>query len=213
MRHSYIFYTIIGFVFISSCTKVERTFNIPSTYRFNSPSLVSKTIFSIDTGTGSIVELTKELGSFNRSNNEIADSINRIVKTQFTQVFLQSLTFISSNQLKLSFARIDTSKTLDEVIPVKDTTYTYSLSGNTVKIDDTPYTLFLDNYFEEIILCNEFTLRNQKTPNNTNIRKYYLSNCNSINPLESVKAIINKVPKVAYDTISVEYVHYIFSKY
>ncbi|MBC7884864.1 MAG: hypothetical protein H7X99_05280 [Saprospiraceae bacterium] len=209
-----LFVVICFFVVFMSCSKNETVGSLfPGTYRYNSPNLYEKHIFAIDTLTKKIKIITDTLGSFNRANSEISDSINRIIEKEFLILMLRSIEFTSSDDAILSFARLDTIGT-DTLIPTSTENSKYSLSGNQIIFDARPeYRVDINNSFLELNYCHEFTLRSQSMFPAKSIKRYSKRLCDNFSPTQTITNIINDNPGVRYDTISLEYVNYIFSKY
>jgi len=205
-------------VFISlliSCSKEQPpSFIVPSTYRFNSPNLDSKQVFIIDTITKNFRKVTDTLGTFNRANNEIADSFNRIIRQEFLSGLLKSITFNTSDEATLVFGRLDTVGVKDSIIATQTINSRYSFLGNQIIFDAYPaYYININNSFLELNFCQEFTLRSYKIEPGKSEKKYFKKLCESDFPNDVVATIISSNPTVIYDTISVEFVNYIFSRY
>lgn len=200
---------------IYSCTKEETsTFVVPSKYRFNSPNLDSKYVFVIDQSTKKAKVVSDSLGSFNRSNTEISDSLNAIISREFILNSLRSVSFNQDNDAELEFGRLDTSGVKDSIVFTKTTKSKYSITGNQIKFDAHPeFYAILTNSFKELHFCQEFTLRSQKTAGGISLKKYHKNNCTNAEPNSVINNIISLNPTILYDTISLEYVNYIFSSY
>ncbi|MBK8346317.1 MAG: hypothetical protein IPL08_01375 [Saprospiraceae bacterium] len=214
-RSGFLVFSVVLFVILASCTKDQvNTFTLPSVYRFNTPSLDSKSIFVIDPGTKNIRMISDTLGSFNRGNKEIADSLNRIILTEFLSERLETVMFNNSEDATLTFGRLDTVGTPDKIVDLKEIKTKYKLSGNQVVFTDFPqYLIFLNNEFLELDYCQELTLRSAKLSTGGSQKKYYKRPCTSDLPRDIVSRIVSSEPGVKYDTISLEYVKYIYSKY
>ncbi|MBK8515837.1 MAG: hypothetical protein IPL55_05980 [Saprospiraceae bacterium] len=210
--------TLLNIILLSlffACSKEgASTFVIPATYRYNSPNLENKYVYVIDPITKNGRIITDSLGTFNRSNSEISDSLNEIITNEFINKSLRSITFNSDNTAKLEFGRLDTTGMKNTIIPTSTSITKYSLSGNKINFDEYPeYFINLNNSFLELNFCQEFTLRNQKLPSGLNFTKYFKTNCTNAEPNAVLNNILSLNPTVIYDTISIEYVNYIFSKY
>lgn len=205
---------IMMFVFYS-CTKEQSpTFIVPSTYRFNSPNLDSKHIYVIDTITRVFRKVTDTLGSFNRANSEIADSFNRIIEHEFLDGLLKSIQFNTSDQATLVFGILDTVGLKDSIIETTTINTSYSFSGNQVIFNAYPdYFININNSFLELNFCQEFTLRSYKIAPGKSEKKYFKRLCTDELPNDIISKIINNNAGVTYDTISLEFVNYIFSRY
>ncbi len=201
--------------FSYSCSKeVVASFTVPSTYRYNSPNLDKKYVFAIDTLSKNFKFITDTLGSFNRGNNEIADSLNRIIQHEFLSSMLLSITFISSDQASLTFAQLDTTGVFDTFINKQEVPTGYSFLGNQIILKDFPqYYININNSFLELNFCQEFSLRSERVSPGVSQKKYYKNLCRNDLPEEVIRQIISTNAATRYDTISLEYVNYIFSKY
>ncbi|MFZ1751722.1 MAG: hypothetical protein WAU01_16095 [Saprospiraceae bacterium] len=213
MRNKFLLLVMTCVLF--SCAKEQAlTFVTPSTYRYNSPNLESKEVYVIDSLTKNIRKVTDTLGTFNRPNSEIADSINRITSNEFVIRRLQSITFDSGSEATLQFGRLDTSTVIDSIVLSDVVKSTYTLNGNQIIMTALPsYYLNINHSAREVNLCYNYTLRNRKLSDGSNLKKYYIQPCTGASSLDVVKNILSTNPSVVYDTISVETVNYIFSKY
>jgi len=209
---------IFGFLLVLvafACSKeAEPTFNVPGSYRFNSPSLDSKQVFAIDPSTGKYKLIKDSLGSFNRGNAEIADSLNGIIMREFMENMLQRIDFNSADQATLYFGRLDTVGVIDSIRTIDSLTSRYALNGNAISFDKFPeYIININNSFEELNFCQEFSLRSERLPSGMSVKRYYNSLCSDLSAENVLKNILATNPGVRYDTISVEFVNYIFSRY
>jgi len=207
-------YGILASVLISCSKEQSPTFIVPSTYRFNSPNLDSKHIYVVDTITKAFRKVTDTLGSFNRANNEIADSFNRIIQHEFLTGLLKSIEFNTSNEATLVFGKLDTIGIKDNIIETNTVNTKYSFSGNQIIFDAYPdYNININNSFLELNFCQEFTLRSYRVAPGQSEKKYFKKLCTDALPNDIISNIINSNSGVTYDTISLEFVNYIFSRY
>ncbi len=200
---------------IYSCIKESSiSFVVPSKYRFNSPNLENKDVYLVDQVTKKAKIITDSLGSFNRPNSEISDSVNAIISKEFTSNSLRAITFNSDNTALLEFGKLDTLGSRDTIISTISTNTKYSFTGNQIKFDAYPdFFITLTNSFLELHFCQQFTLRSQKTQGGTSVKKYFKGNCTNAEPSAVINNIIMLNPSILYDTISLEYVNYIYSTY
>jgi hypothetical protein len=217
--HRYIF-TFIAFIgsvsiiLFSSCNKAEEaTFTVPSAYRFNSPNLAEKNVYLIDQLSKKGKLITDSLGDFNRSNTVISDSLNYIIRKSFLVNSLRTITFKDGNNALLEFGKLDTTGGKSVIIPLNSKDSKYTLSGNNIKFEAFPeYYAEVTNSFLEVNLCQEFTLRSRRNPTG-NVKTYFHTNCTDVDHSKIITRIINENPSIIYDTISIERINYIFSKY
>jgi hypothetical protein len=212
---SYYFFLFWLIMMAFACTKeAEPTFNVPGSYRYNSPSLDTKQVFVIDRLTGKYRLIKDSLGSFNRGNAEIADSLNRIIMQEFMESMLQRIDFTSADQATLYFGRLDTVGVIDSIRTIDSLTSRYTLNGNSINFDKFPeYIININNAFEELNFCQEFSLRSERTPSGTSVKRYYNALCSDQSAEKVLQNILASNPGIPYDTISVEFVNYIFSRY
>ena len=197
-----------------SCSKTETTISLfPSSYRFNSPNLYEKHFIVIDSLTQNLRKISDTLGTFNRPNSVIADSLNFIIKNDFTKGMLRSIELITDNSAKLYFGYLDTVG-VDRILPLDTLLTSYKLSGNQIIFDARPnYVININNDLLELNFCQEFTLRSDKHATKDSLNYYSNTLCTNDDPLEVVRRILNENPDKIYDTIAVEYVNYIFTRY
>lgn len=197
-----------------SCSKTETTISLfPSSYRFNSPNLAEKHFIVIDSLTQDLKRISDTLGTFNRPNSVIADSLNNIIKNDFTRGMLRSINFESGSTATLFFGILDTVG-VDRILPLDTVVTSYKLSGNQIIFDARPnFAILINNDFLELNFCQEFTLRSDKRVSGDSMNYYSNQLCVTGDPFEVVRRIIIDNPDKKYDTIAVEYVNYIFSRY
>lgn len=197
-----------------SCTKTETTTTLfPGSYRFNSPNLFEKHFIVIDSATQNLRKITDTLGTFNRPNSVIADSLNNIITNDFTKGMLRSIAFRTESSATLFFGILDTVG-VDRILSLDTLVTGYSLVGNQIVFDARPnYAIFINNDFLELNFCQEFTLRSDKHASKDSLNYYSNQLCSTSDPFEVVGRIILENPDKIYDTIAVEYVNYIFSRY
>ncbi len=200
---------------VQACKKEQlATFEVPSSYRYNSPHLDSKQVFAIGPS-GNIRSLADTIGSFNRPNQEISDSINFYIQREYLTESLRKISFEANNSAVLEFARLDTTGGKEKFVDSRLVTTQFSLNGNDVVLNAYPdYRIVINNSFLELHFCQEYTFRSFRQ-DTSHIRRYFKQRCsdNTRNANDVVRRIINEQPGAKYDTISVEFVSYIFSKY
>jgi hypothetical protein len=205
---------ILALSYFFSCTKaVEPSLVIPSTYRYNSPNLFSKTIYAIDKSKNLKV-ISDTLGSFNRANQEIADSINKIINQEFLGEMIKQISFISQSEIELTFAKLDTVMQKNKLVETTKTKTNYTLTGNDIALQAFPHLkLSINNSFLELNMCSQFVLQSQPLTDTSSYKFYSKEWCKSKDPEQIVRDLLLKNPSIKYDTASVEIVNYIFSKY
>lgn len=211
------FYSLLGLLFICcaiSCSKTETTTTLfPSSYRFNSPNLYEKHFIVIDSLTKSLRKITDTLGSFNRANSVIADSLNKIIELEFTRGMLRSISFRSENDATLFFGYLDTVGE-DQIKPLDTLNTKYRMEGNQIIFDERPnFLMNINNDFLEVNFCQEFTYRSDKHASKDSLNYYSKQLCFTDDPFLVVQTILSENPTRIYDTISVEFVNYIYTKY
>lgn len=232
------YFTFWGLLLLfASCTEeVVNTLTYPTTFTFNTPVLERRSVHSIDTFTvviGSekkiefdVNEITEDLGTFDRSNSLISDTLNQMIRNSFADIadienfplrikngsMITSITLISADKMKISYGILDTldskNPLLDRIISTIDTTLNYTPNGNFILPG-----LYLNNDSRELYLCNEFIYAGRRGTSKPRLYEYKrrLSNGPILN--ESLSRIIFANGPLKYDTLSVEYVNFIFSSY
>lgn len=192
-----------------SCQKTETfSFTTPSTYRFNSPSLYDRQVFSIETNQTATL-LVDSLGTFKKSNAEVADTLNVLIQQNYQDELITSMTLNDGKNLDLTFSKYDTLQ--HKFVTVREENLDYFLTGNDIQITKYPELNFgLDNDFMEIHLCKEFSERSIK---DITTHEYIEENCTSSIPQKIVERILSESQGKKYDTIAVEVVNFIYSKY
>ncbi len=216
-RASFLFLAfLVSAFFIFSCKKTEEAASIfPFTYRFNSPNLAEKDVFVIDTF-GRIRRITDTLGTFSRPNQQISDSLNKIINIEFMKSMIASISFFDGEKASVVKAVYDTLT--KSVIPVDTIPTKYTLEGNRVLLSAFPqYIIDINFSFLELNFCNEFTFRSAikaRPPVDTiYYRRYSKRVCRFDDPRDVAENVKNDFPGERIDTISIEKVNYIFTRY
>lgn len=205
-------------IFTLGCTKESvNTLVYPTTFTFNTPILENRSVYRIDstivlnTATQKKDTLWKfsllteeKLGTFDRPNAEITDTINKMLLADLQKGFLSKITLLSSKQAELEFSYLDTMT--QNFVYIKTDTVQYDQNGNYIFGN-----AYLNNDSREIFLCREFILA-KKVDMNTSISKYFTNSCVG-NSLSSIKNFVANNPDVKYDTAAVELVSVIYSNY
>lgn len=211
-------FTVFVTIFTLGCTKESvNTLVYPTTFTFNTPILENRSVYRIDstivlnTATQKKDTLWKfsllteeKLGTFDRPNAEITDTINKMLLADLQKGFLSKITLLSSKQAELEFSYLDTMT--QNFVYIKTDTVQYDQNGNYIFGN-----AYLNNDSREIFLCREFILA-KKVDMNTSISKYFTNSCVG-NSLSSIKNFVANNPDVKYDTAAVELVSVIYSNY
>lgn len=223
---TFIIYFSILFVFIlgTGCSKeTTPTLVYPTSFVFNTPSLEDRSVYRIDSvyvlnPATSVRELqwrfrklADTLGSYDKSNGDIADTINFIIREEFSKSMISKITLLSSSSMEVEYSCLikDTISPLNDKLVFKEKrTLDYQQVGNILSQG-----LYINNDFREIYICNEFILATQKLPDTTTFQKYFRNTCNGPDAIRSLDRFVNDHKEVKYDTASVEYVNYIFSSF
>ncbi len=205
-------------IFTLGCTKESvNTLVYPTTFTFNTPILENRSVYRIDstivlnTATQKKDTLWKfsllteeKLGTFDRPNAEITDTINKMLVSDLQNGFLSKITLLNSKQAELEYSYLDTMT--QNFVYIKTDTVQYDQNGNYIFGN-----AYLNNDSREIFLCREFILA-KKVDMNTSISKYFTNSCVG-NSLSSIKNFVANNPDVKYDTAAVELVSVIYSNY
>ena len=158
-------FTVFVTIFTLGCTKESvNTLVYPTTFTFNTPILENRTVYRIDstivlnTATQKKDTLWKfrllteeKLGTFDRPNAEITDTINKMLLAGFQNGFLSKITLLSSQQAELEYSYLDTMK--QNLVYYKTDTVQYDQNGNYIFGN-----AYLNNDSREIFVCREFIL-------------------------------------------------------
>ena len=211
-------FTVFVTIFTLGCTKESvNTLVYPTTFTFNTPILENRSVYRIDstivlnTATQKKDTLWKfsllteeKLGTFDRPNAEITDTINKMLVSDLQNGFLSKITLLNSKQAELEYSYLDTMT--QNFVYIKTDTVQYDQNGNYIFGN-----AYLNNDSREIFLCREFILA-KKVDMNTSISKYFTNSCVG-NSLSSIKNFVANNPDVKYDTAAVELVSVIYSNY
>lgn len=211
-------FTVFVTIFTLGCTKESvNTLVYPTTFTFNTPILENRTVYRIDstivlnTATQKKDTLWKfkllteeKLGTFDRPNAEITDTINKMLLAGFQNRFLSKITLLSPKELVREFSYLDTMT--QKLVFISADTVQYDQNGNYIYGD-----AYLNNDSREIFICREFILA-KKADMNTSFSKYFTNSCSG-SSLSSIKNFVIESPTLKYDTASVELVSLIYSNY
>ncbi|MEZ4912055.1 MAG: hypothetical protein R2774_14480 [Saprospiraceae bacterium] len=207
-NNKHFFYLIISLALLFGCKKEETySFSTPSTYRFNSPSLTNRQVFAIQDS--KYTQLIDSLGSFDKSNEEIADTLNVFIKQNFIDPFITEITLTDSKNVKLVISQYDTLTKAFTVL--REENLGYTLVGNDVEITGYPnLSINIDTDFMELRLCKSFS---ERSIFNSDKNEYHEENCTTRDGESTINNIVVSNPSITYDTIGLEYVDFIYSKY
>lgn len=219
----YINYFFILLVVITfGCTKeVPHTLVYPTTFTFNTPLLQDRGVFTIDsfyTGSGSnktlnwkFKRIIEDLGSFNRSDAVISDTLNFMIRQEFSNNIISKITLLSPNEMEITRGRLllDLDNRLKDSIIVTDIeTINYQPNGNFLLPG-----MYLNNESRDIYICNEFIYANKRVTSDSLYFSYFRNDCNGLDYNTSLNRFVDLNNFLKFDTASVEYINYIFSSY
>ncbi len=226
MKSILIFLTVfVTLVLVWGCSKeTTPTLVYPTSFTFNTPSLEERSVYRIDssyvydpaTNKKNLVwkfkKLGDTLGSYDISNPDIADTLNFIIRKNFSNSMISKITLLSANQMEIEYSRLMINDTLnplyDNVEFLTRDTFDYQQVGNILNPG-----MYINNDSREIYICNEFIFGTKKLADGTFEKKYYQNSCNGPDAIASLERFVSDVNLIKYDTASVEYVNYIFSSY
>lgn len=198
----------------------------PTSFVFNTPSLEERSVYVIDssyifdpaTSTKKLIwnfrRLGDTLGSYDKSNPDIADTLNFMIRNEFAdpqKLMISKITLLSSTEMELEYSLLikDALNPLNDTLEfIRRDLIEYQQVGNILARG-----MYINNDFREIYICNEFILATKTLTNTTTYQEYYKSDCNGPDPTSSLGRFVTDYPFIKYDTASVEYVNYIFSSY
>lgn len=218
-------FVLFVIILIMGCSKeTTPTLTYPATFKFNTPSLEDRSVFTIDssyvldpaTNTKKLVwkftRLGEGLGSYDKSNEEIADTLNYLIRKNFTDVMISNITLLSSTQMEIEYSKLIIKDTLnpllDQIEFLNKMVVDYQQVGNFLGNG-----IYINNDFKEIFICNEFILATKRLNATTTFKEYFQNDCNGVDPETSLNNFVTNINTIKFDTASVEYVNYIFSSY
>ncbi len=202
-------------VIVTSCQEKEiLSFTTPSTYRFNSPTLVDKAYYVRDTTNNQYIKVNDTLETFVVDNEDLADSLNSRFKVVFASESIIAFEFLSDKEVNIQFAKFDAK--LNKYIDQRSQKSAYKFEGNAIKIDLLPnLNINLDNFFLELRQCYHAADRlsyPRSTPQDTTFsRNYDLRPCSFANDRDYINAMQPNVGRI--DTVAVYKLDVIYSKY
>ncbi len=197
-----------------SCAEEEETF-INSTnqlYTYHAPQMTNRAVFVYDYSKDTLGRLTKDLGTFNLSLEQVADTLNYMIRQSFTADMIYSY-LLESSEIEISLARLKIIDTLD----IKKDSIIFLGKDRIPRMDQGNEILpglYLDNFNREILACNDFfRIVGRDTTSNDTLNFYVQQTCTVLRDDEAVKAFIFSIPNIIVDTISIEQVNYIYTSY
>ncbi len=219
----YINYLFIIILFaVAGCTKeTVHTLVYPTTFKFNTPLLQDRAVFKIDsfyTGSGSNKKLNwkfqriiEDIGTFNRSDAIISDTLNKLIRSEFSNNIISKIVLLSPQDMEISTGRLilDPKNPLKDSIIITDVqTLKYQANGNFLMPG-----MYLNNESRDIYVCNEFIYANKRISKDSLYYSYFRNDCNGLDYNASLGKFVDSNNFLKFDTASVEYVNYIFSSY
>ncbi|MCZ2101198.1 MAG: hypothetical protein LC107_06645 [Chitinophagales bacterium] len=209
------FFLILLTIAIASCTKeTPRTLEYPTTFTFNTPLLDDRGVFVIENGgnnTWTFKQIIDELGSFNRSDAVISDTLNQMIREEFSNNMISKITLLSPNQMEITRARLilnPSGHLKDSIEVIQTETVNYQANGNVLMPG-----MFLTNEFRDIYICNEFIYANARINPDSLYFGYFRNDCNGRDYNGTLNNFVRNNNFLKFDTASVEYINYIFSSY
>lgn len=216
----YIFYSFIFMVvLISGCTTEEpHILEYPTTFTFNTPLLQERGVYKIDnsnpdgvSGTWSFTLIIEDAGSFDRSDADVSDTLNYLIRQEFSNNMISKITLLSANEMEIETGRLilDTLSHLKDQIEVLHTEkISYQPQGNFLMPG-----MYLNNESRDIYICNEFIYANSRISQDSLYFSYFRNDCSGADSRQSLLQFVNDNDYLRFDTASVEYVNYIFSSF
>jgi hypothetical protein len=199
------FFLFLIVLLVSSCG-ADAEFTTPSKYVYSLTKTNGQKTFVIDANR-QIKEIPNTSGSFKSSNTLLLDSVMVVSNTireslgRFNFFEFKSETIISANLTDL-----DTGSTND--LPAS-----FTRNGTSLIVDgDTRPVVRLSDDYDELYQCNEAQVLSTKQANGLSSKVLSLELCTNLNPIESVKYILDGSPAVKFDTISITYYDFVFKK-
>jgi hypothetical protein len=201
---------------VTSCkTEEVATFTTPSTYRFNSPTVVDKAYY-VRTSTNDYKKVTDTLEDFVVDNEDLADSINVKLLGLFEKQAITSIAFINGTDAKITFARYD--RLAKNFVNIVEEPSKYSLVGNKIVFDILPAVdIEINNFFLELRQCYQACDRvagvRRKFPLKDTLvqRSFDLRQCQFTKDIDYIGELQPTIG--AIDTVAIYDLDVVFSKY
>lgn len=206
------YFFILIVVVIAGCTK--ETFNTlvyPTTFTFNTPLLQERAVYTIDSTNTKFKRIIDELGSFNRSDVVVSDTLNYMIRQEFSNNMIAKITLLSPNEMEITHGRLilnPKSPLKDSILIQSTEKLNYQANGNLLMPG-----MYVNNENREIYICNEFIYANARVSKDSLFFGYFRNDCNGLDFQSSLKRFIDVNNYLKFDTASVEYINYIFSSY
>jgi hypothetical protein len=207
-----VLYTCFSFV---SCKKEEAaTFTTPSTYRFNSPTLVDESYYVL-VGDTVYRKITDTLEDFIVDGEDLADSINNRLLAIFQVQAITSIEFVNGTDANITFARYDNTDIVNKFVDFVTKPTKYSFVGNNVSFDILPDAdIHIDNFFLELRQCYQACdrLDRKVTATDTTVTRFYdFRRCEFSSDQSYISALQPLNSKI--DTLAIYHFDVVFSKY
>jgi hypothetical protein len=203
----------LAVIAVSCADKAVPTFTVPSTYRFNSPTLVDKTYYVYDNGGYRLV--TDTLDDFLVDNEVLGDSLNQRLRKVFINETITSISFLTTNESQITFAMYD--PLTSTYINPRIVNSKYRFEGNDLKIDSLPNAkMNIDGDFYEVrqkYHAADRVYRWVKTDTTLRVRDYDLRPYQYDDDKSYINFMSLQRPDYSMDTLAIYDVDVIYSKY
>lgn len=212
MRYIKFFCLLLVVTWILSCAEEEAIVSSSDrVYTYHAPQMYNRAVFVYDSVNDTLGRLSENMGSFDKSSEDIADTLNYMIRKEFESSMIYSYE-LTDGEVLMTFGRLRLDST-----DIKRDSFIFEGVLREPRNDMGNQLLpgvFFENFNREIIVCNDFFfVRGRVIMSNSDFYGYVKQTCESLVDSEAVKGFLNTIPGITVDTISIEQVNYVYISY
>lgn len=197
---------------IFSCAEEEQFINAnDQLYIYHAPQMRNRSVFTYDSTVDTLGRLTDLLGRFDKSQEDVADTLNYMIRREFENEMIYSYR-LENSEIVIVYARLE----LDSVDIKNDKiiiTDSLRIPRNDIGNRLLP-SVYWDNFNREIVACNDFFLvSGTDIGSGERFFGYVRQSCENLVDRDAVLGFIKTIPNIMVDTISIEQVNYVYVSY
>lgn len=212
MKHTRYLWVLFCLTCFVSCEEEEQFISSTNlVYTYHAPHMYNRAVFLYDAVNDTLGRLTENLGSFDKSSEDIADTLNYMIRKEFEAGMIYQYE-LKDGEILMTYGTLK----LDSVDIKKDSFIFEGIlrqprndMGNQLLPG-----VYFDNFNRELVACNDFFLiRGKDKVSNDDFYGYVKQTCEALTDTEAVKGFLQTIPGIVVDTISIEQVNYVYTSY
>jgi len=208
-RHIFLVFSIL---MIFSCSEEEQFVNTNNQlYIYHAPQMRNRSVFTYNSNVDTLGRLTDELGRYDRSQEDVSDTLNYMIRREFENEMVYSYR-LENSEIVIVYARLllDTVNIKNDKIIITDS---IRIPRNDIGNLLLP-SVYWDNFNREIVACNDFFLvSGTDIGSGEKFFGYIRQSCEHLVDRDAILGFIKSIPNIKVDTISIEQVNYVYISY